>query len=449
MATSKLSLSLTAWTAISKGVGRLENISTTPMLFFIGTTQPAASEVWGHKLAPGATYNFNCTDGQTIYGLALTKAVDVLVTETVASNKVATIQKRFRDNFLAATADKWDVTLGSGDTFTFGAGAVLTKGVALNSTSMIITKDVFTIPCRISFGLTLSQRIANQIFMVELVSIDPVTLLPDDKEIVGWVFDGTTATSNKYRVGSNSLAVDASVTTTTTAGGGMFEIALNTEECWFHSNMVDGASGRAASFRKHTRLPDPALLYKLRIKSWNSNASAPASSTTLTISHVAVADFGEMIAEVEFCKGGGASGTAIPTNIVNTPTVNVAGGQSIALSPSGSFGWGSLGRVTSAASTNATLIKSSAGTLGFMSVMNVGNYTRYLKLYNKASAPTVGTDTPIFTFSIPPLCTTYIPLPTQGLRGATGLAFATTGGPADSDTSAVAASELFIAYAYA
>ena len=449
MATSKLSLSLTTWTAISKGAGRLENISSTSMLFFVGTTPPAASQTWGHKLAPGASYEFNCSDGQTLYGLSLTKAVDVLVTESLASAKVATIQKRFRDNFLSVTPDKWDVTPGSGDTFTFGAGAVLTKGVALNSTSMIVTKDVFTIPCRISFGLTLSQRIANQTFMVELVSVDPVTLLPDDKEIAGWVFDGTTATSNKYRVGSNSSAVDTPVTTTTTAGGGMFEIALNTEECWFHSNVVDGASGRATSFRKHTRLPDPALLYKLRIKAWNSNASAPASATPLTISHVAIADFGEMIAEVEFCKGGGASGASIPAQIVNTPTVNLAGGSNISLNPSGNFGFGSHGRLTSAASTNATLIKSSAGTLGMMALMNVGNYTRYLKIYNKASAPTVGTDTPIYTLSIPPLCTTYVPFPAQGLRAATGLAFAITGGPADNDTTAISANEIFVAYSYA
>lgn len=422
MATSKLSLSLTAWTAISKGAGRLENISSTSMLFFIGTTPPAASQTWGHKLAPGSTYDFNCSDGQTLYGLSLTKAVDVLVTESVASAKMATIQKRFRDNFLAATTDKWDVTLGSGDTFTFGADAVLTKGVTLNSTSMMITKDAFTIPCRISFGLTLSQRIANQIFMVELVSVDPATLLPDDKEIVGWVFDGTTATSNKYRVGSAGSAVDASVTTTTTAGGGMFEIALNTEECWFHSNAVDGASGRAASFRKHTRLPDPALLYKLRIKSWNSNATAPASATTLTISHVAIADFGEMIAEVEFCKGGGTSGAAVPSNIVNTPTVNLAGGSSITLNPSGSFGFGSHGRLTSAASTNATLIKS--------------------------SAPTVGTDTPIHTFAVPAGYCGSLGIPESGIRTSLGLGLGITAAIADADTTAIAANEVVINGAY-
>ena len=90
----------------------------------------------------------------------------------------------------------------------------------------------------------------------------------------------------------------------------------------------------------------------------------------------------------------------------------------------------------------------SASTLGFMSLMNVGNFTRYLKIYNKASAPTVGTDVPIYTFSIPPLCTTYIPLPSQGLRGATGLAFAITGGAADADTTAITAGEIFAAYGY-
>jgi DNA-directed RNA polymerase subunit beta len=54
-----------------------------------------------------------------------------------------------------------------------------------------------------------------------------------------------------------------------------------------------------------------------------------------------------------------------------------------------------------AGSTNATNVKSSAGKLYQVSVYNNTASLKYLKIYNKASSPTVGSDTPIFTWPIP------------------------------------------------
>jgi hypothetical protein len=58
-------------------------------------------------------------------------------------------------------------------------------------------------------------------------------------------------------------------------------------------------------------------------------------------------------------------------------------------------------RLISAASTNATSLKGSAGVLFAVYAVNLNAAIRYLKFYNKASAPTVGSDTPVLTLPIP------------------------------------------------
>lgn len=107
------------------------------------------------------------------------------------------------------------------------------------------------------------------------------------------------------------------------------------------------------------------------------------------------------------------------------------------------------GKLISAASTNATNIKGSAGTIGYLTASNTNASPRYLKVYNTASSPTVGTDTPIHTFLIPGNSSgagTNIPLPTQGIKCDTGISIALTTGAADSDTSGVAVSEIIVNY---
>lgn len=109
-------------------------------------------------------------------------------------------------------------------------------------------------------------------------------------------------------------------------------------------------------------------------------------------------------------------------------------------------------KLNSAATTNATSLKASAGTVYMVTVSNINAAVRYLKFYNKASSPTVGTDTPILVFAIPGNTAgagTNIPIPNVGINFSTGIAFATTTGAADSDTGAVAANEIIINIAYA
>lgn len=108
-------------------------------------------------------------------------------------------------------------------------------------------------------------------------------------------------------------------------------------------------------------------------------------------------------------------------------------------------------KLISAGSTNATSLKASAGQVGAVICFNINASPRYLKLYNKASAPTVGTDTPVQVYLIPGNTAGaghVIPLPNQGLEFTVGIAFALTTGITDADTGAVAASEIIVNIGY-
>jgi hypothetical protein len=100
-----------------------------------------------------------------------------------------------------------------------------------------------------------------------------------------------------------------------------------------------------------------------------------------------------------------------------------------------------VSRIASAANTtNATLAKNGPGAVFAISGYNAAASVRYLKLYNKASAPAVGTDVPFATIALqataafnPNLC---------GLSFSTGIAYALTTGAADNDTGALTAADV-------
>jgi hypothetical protein len=110
-------------------------------------------------------------------------------------------------------------------------------------------------------------------------------------------------------------------------------------------------------------------------------------------------------------------------------------------------------KLISAATTNATNIKASAGTIYGIQAYNTSTTTiAYLKIYNKASAPTVGTDVPVKVIALPFSATgggSNVPITPVGIALGTGISFAITGGIADSDTTAVTVSQVVVNIDYA
>lgn len=97
--------------------------------------------------------------------------------------------------------------------------------------------------------------------------------------------------------------------------------------------------------------------------------------------------------------------------------------------------------LTAAASTNGTNVKASIGRLYSIQGWNAATSLRYLKLYNKATAPTVGTDTPVKTIALPPSAGFVFDWP-PGYSFALGIGFGLTTGVADADVGAVTAGDI-------
>lgn len=103
---------------------------------------------------------------------------------------------------------------------------------------------------------------------------------------------------------------------------------------------------------------------------------------------------------------------------------------------------------SSAASTNATSVKASAGTLYGVVVSNAGASAAYLKLYNIASAPTPGGTIVNMLIPIPATSVVSVNFGAMGMRYTLGIGYATTTLPADSDATAVAANQMKINISY-
>lgn len=101
----------------------------------------------------------------------------------------------------------------------------------------------------------------------------------------------------------------------------------------------------------------------------------------------------------------------------------------------------------SAASTNANSVKASAGLVTGYYLVNTASAFRYVKLYNKASSPTVGTDTPRCVFGIPAVSAANIALDLP-IAFETGIGLAIVTGIADSDATAVSANDVAVTLYY-
>lgn len=103
--------------------------------------------------------------------------------------------------------------------------------------------------------------------------------------------------------------------------------------------------------------------------------------------------------------------------------------------------------LSAAATTNATVVKASAGQLFMIEGQNAKASAIYLKLYAKATAPTCGTDTPLVTLYLAASAHFTFSFPTP-LYFATGIGFCITGAAADADTTALAAGDVLALNAF-
>lgn len=120
--------------------------------------------------------------------------------------------------------------------------------------------------------------------------------------------------------------------------------------------------------------------------------------------------------------------------VSGTVTATVTGATVVGVTPTASI-------VNSAANTNGTVVKATAGTLYSIAASNTNAQPRYLKLHNSASV-TAGTTAVALTITIPANDIRYIEFGPQGQRLGTGICLSITGAAADNDTTAIGAGEV-------
>ena len=192
----------------------------------------------------------------------------------------------------------FETIIGAGGSISQAAGVLtIASGATAGSITTIQTRESFLLPSRIAVGVTLSARQANQEFEIALVGVD-VDNRPCETEILAWVFDGTTVTNAKYRVGQGPSALldSAVVTVPTSASIALFEIEALGNYALFHAHAVDATAGRSNSYRRDQRLPDPNRRYKLRMR-WR-NLTAPAGSANALINFAHVETFRKLLTEI-------------------------------------------------------------------------------------------------------------------------------------------------------
>lgn len=189
-----------------------------------------------------------------------------------------------------------------------------------------------------------------------------------------------------------------------------------------------------------------------KVTACNTGSVVLSSGTVTTVSTVTnLAQMGG----VAISLNTGVRDTGTQRVTIATDDVVQIGDNSASLTvdvPAISTGGATPGKLISAATTNSTSVKASAATVYSIQAFNTNAAARYLKIYNKASAATVGTDVPVQVYTIPGNTAgagLVVPIPSQGIALSTGFAFALTTGAADNDTGAVALNEIVVSYSYA
>lgn len=254
-------------------------------------------------------------------------------------------------------------------------------------------------------------------------------------------YSGTTATNafvDGQRDGWNSGNTTATINTTASPGHVM-QVSTDIMSAAWSDGLVASNAGVRWTERadRIENIPDDDQELYLFIVAQNGS-TAPASTTTWTIGYVQVEMQGRNKVKVGSSDPGGAM-QALPVAIRQAASLTIG---TLPATPAGTNTIGQVrlahdtGQGASTAHRTAfvanittgapTSVKASVGNLNSGRIANNCGAGVWFHLYNKASAPTLGTDTPEASFWIPAGGTMVLDCGPFGERFATGIAYAIT-----------------------
>jgi hypothetical protein len=201
----------------------------------------------------------------------------------------------------------------------------------------------------------------------------------------------------------------------------------NNNSIFVNTSIMTPAGVAASTFNAAGLWTTPVLGRYLRLR---LTTATTGGTTTLAVQALAQACNLPVVSQPV-----AVSGSLTSAGTVSTVSTVTTVSSSTPVTPTTTF-------LNSAASVNATSSKASAGTVWNIFAFNFNAANRYLKLYNKNSAPVVGTDIPVMVIPLLPGQLAQVGVGPNGIRFSAGIAFALTVNPADNDTSAVAAGEI-------
>jgi hypothetical protein len=386
---------------------------------------------------------------------------------------VGTSREKFFENFRdfdTSPTGNWEVVqTGTGMAITgpLGGGAAgsspyinIASGVDDGAMTVILSRSTFSAPVEVRYQITASQRIANNAFRIGFVEVDDAGAVLVDttyaaapgvlnaRNAVMQEMSGVTATNGTLLVRAAASALNTLATafgagfTTLATGSAPDFLSVTTYGLMFERDRINARAWGAnvttntgGQFGYDRTLPNPTRRYKLCIIV--ENTGVPASSTDWRIHLINIMDAVRF--DVSARTGGMSDGSKA------FPVWGAGGTMSLTLA--GTPAAPTAYAVNRLATTNGANL--SATTTGLQSVYatNTGAGAAFVKLYNKATAPTVGTDVPLMIIPVPAAVggvpgVAQISPGFNGYRFALGLGIAITGAVADTDTTAVAAGQV-------
>lgn len=104
-------------------------------------------------------------------------------------------------------------------------------------------------------------------------------------------------------------------------------------------------------------------------------------------------------------------------------------------------------KLIAANTDNATIVKASYGRLTGLTIHNTAAAVRYVKIYDKATAP-ASTDTPVMVIGMPANAALVVALPGDGVEFQAGIGLRIVTGQADNDNTAPIAGDVVVNYQY-
>lgn len=333
------------------------------------------------------------------------------------------------------------VNLGTNNDVTVTGSVTANAGTNLNTSSLLTTTAHDA-----AFGT--AGTADTQVRTVQgIASMTPLLVNPGTAANYGIYTEDAAETAGANLVMAGSVRRDTAASSANVTGD---NATLNTDangKLWTNSE-VTTLAGTAISTGNGT---SGAGVQRVTIASDSTGTVAATQSGSWSLAANQSVNVAQMNG-VATSMGNGASGTGVQRVTIasdSTGQVALAAGSNtvgnVGVVPVTSGGL-SISRTISAATTNSTNAKGSAGQVYGWYISNINAAARYVKFYNKATAPTCGTDTPVITLAIPGNTAgagTNVNF-AGGIAFGTGIGYCITTGSADNDTGAVAASDLIV-----